>query len=245
MASLTRWIRVWASSGRWQRTRKPGMLQSMGSQRVGHDSVTQPHNSNKWNWGPQKAVDTKTYVFPNFFFSFISQQSLLGPGARDFRPIAQGAWGLMILGTMALLQDRWWPCISVTLRGGRGTCEAPNSSWVLDAYFQNACWISPLQIHSPSLSLLYCSHSINTKCYRFYCLKSSWINHHLIISAATAFAHPRGFFPGLLPLLLPPFLSAFILPPSIYCLASRAVFLKHTSSCHCPAGRFWVALHHP
>lgn len=48
----------------------------------------------------------KTYVFPNFFSSFISQQSLLGLGAGDFRPIAQGAWGLMILGTMALLQDR-------------------------------------------------------------------------------------------------------------------------------------------
>ena len=28
---------VWASSGRWWRTGKPGVLQSMGSQRVGHD----------------------------------------------------------------------------------------------------------------------------------------------------------------------------------------------------------------
>ena len=37
MASLTRWTWVWASSGRQWRTGKPGVLQSMRSQRVGHD----------------------------------------------------------------------------------------------------------------------------------------------------------------------------------------------------------------
>ena len=37
MASLTQWTWVWASSGRWWKTGKPGMLQSMESQRVRHD----------------------------------------------------------------------------------------------------------------------------------------------------------------------------------------------------------------
>ena len=37
MASLTQWIWIWASSWRWWRTDKPGVLQFMGSQRVGHD----------------------------------------------------------------------------------------------------------------------------------------------------------------------------------------------------------------
>ena len=37
MASSTQWTRVWANSGRWWRTRKPGMLKSMGSQRTGCD----------------------------------------------------------------------------------------------------------------------------------------------------------------------------------------------------------------
>ena len=32
MASLSRWTWVWASSGSWRRTGKPGVLQSMGSQ---------------------------------------------------------------------------------------------------------------------------------------------------------------------------------------------------------------------
>ena len=34
MALLTRWTWVWANSGRWWRTRKPRMLQSMGLQRT-------------------------------------------------------------------------------------------------------------------------------------------------------------------------------------------------------------------
>ena len=40
MASPTQWTWVWASSGTWQWTGKPGVLQSMGSQRVRHDWVT-------------------------------------------------------------------------------------------------------------------------------------------------------------------------------------------------------------
>ena len=40
MASLTQWIWIWASSWRWWRTGKPGVLQFMGSQRVGHDWMT-------------------------------------------------------------------------------------------------------------------------------------------------------------------------------------------------------------
>ena len=37
MASPTRWTWVWASFGSWWWTGKPGMLQSMGLQRAGHD----------------------------------------------------------------------------------------------------------------------------------------------------------------------------------------------------------------
>ena len=37
MASPTRWTWVWANSGIWWRTGRPGVLRSMGSQRVGHD----------------------------------------------------------------------------------------------------------------------------------------------------------------------------------------------------------------
>ena len=41
MASLTGWAWVWVSSRSWWWAGKPGMLPSMGSQRVGHDLVTE------------------------------------------------------------------------------------------------------------------------------------------------------------------------------------------------------------
>ena len=39
MASLTQWTRVWLNPRNWQWTGKPDILQSMGSQGVGHNSV--------------------------------------------------------------------------------------------------------------------------------------------------------------------------------------------------------------
>ena len=41
MVSQTWWTWVWAGSRSWWWTGKPGMLQSMGSQRVGHNWVTE------------------------------------------------------------------------------------------------------------------------------------------------------------------------------------------------------------
>ena len=64
MASPTRWTWVWASSRRWWKTRKCGVLQSMGSQRVGHDWATelQPISS------PQR--EELSSFFPSFSLSF-------------------------------------------------------------------------------------------------------------------------------------------------------------------------------
>ena len=43
MASLMQWTWTWAHFGRWWGTGKPGVLQSMGSQRVGYDWETEQH----------------------------------------------------------------------------------------------------------------------------------------------------------------------------------------------------------
>ena len=54
MASPNQWSWVWASSGRWWRTGKPGVLQPMGWQRVGHDWATEQNNRyNKVSLGTQ------------------------------------------------------------------------------------------------------------------------------------------------------------------------------------------------
>ena len=48
--SVTRWKWVWVNSGSWCRTRRPGMLRFMGSQRVGH------HWATELNWTEIKKV---------------------------------------------------------------------------------------------------------------------------------------------------------------------------------------------
>ena len=54
MASLTQWTWVWVDCGSWWWTGRPGMLQSMGSQRVRHDWAT------KLNWIPSTSKFTST-----------------------------------------------------------------------------------------------------------------------------------------------------------------------------------------
>ena len=83
MASPTQWTWVWASSGSWWWTEKPGVLQSMGSHRVRHNWVTvlnwvgkiALHVPNKakesyyWNWPkshdfcPWKNIKTSKLVY--------------------------------------------------------------------------------------------------------------------------------------------------------------------------------------
>ena len=48
MASLKQWTWTWANFGRWWRAGRPGVLQAMGLQRVGHDLVTEQQQ--QWNY---------------------------------------------------------------------------------------------------------------------------------------------------------------------------------------------------
>ena len=64
MASLTRWTWVWTSSGRWWKSGKPGVLQSMGSQRVGHNWATeQQYNHRCITVFRQKRMEEKARNF--------------------------------------------------------------------------------------------------------------------------------------------------------------------------------------
>ena len=59
MASLTQWTWVWASSRSWWWTGKPGVLQSMGSQRVRHDwgsELNWPDSTYSWWWTGRPGV---------------------------------------------------------------------------------------------------------------------------------------------------------------------------------------------
>ena len=64
MTSLTQWTWVWASSRRWWRTGWPGMLQSMGLQRVWHDWGTE-QQQNQTKMSTKKKIHIKDYNFKN------------------------------------------------------------------------------------------------------------------------------------------------------------------------------------
>ena len=55
MASLMQWTWTWANFGRWWGIGRPGVLQFMGLQRVGHDWVT------TLNWTEQLYLKLRNY----------------------------------------------------------------------------------------------------------------------------------------------------------------------------------------
>ena len=75
MASLTWWTWVWVNSGRWWWTVRPGMLRFKGSQRVGHDWVTE---LNWWyiiknlglQWPPSVLTSLSKYCLFNWLLLY-------------------------------------------------------------------------------------------------------------------------------------------------------------------------------
>ena len=67
MASPTQWTWVWANFRRQWRTGKPGLLQSMGSQRIGHDWATE------LNWTEHTFTLIISYIhsYNNFIHTFL------------------------------------------------------------------------------------------------------------------------------------------------------------------------------
>ena len=61
MASPTQWTRVWVNFGSWWWTGRPGMLQSMGLQRVRHDWAIE------LNW-----EESHIFLFKKDFFSLLN-----------------------------------------------------------------------------------------------------------------------------------------------------------------------------
>ena len=66
MASATQWKWVWVNSGSWWWSGRPGVLQSMVSQRVRHNWATE------LNW----IVTIKIYFTKSYLFSFIYSDNL-------------------------------------------------------------------------------------------------------------------------------------------------------------------------
>ena len=98
MSSPTQWTRVWASSMKWWRTGKPGVLQSLGSRRVGC----------AWGTEQQKDPDTATIwqdfsVFPEH--SPVCRTALSPRGKSQPTPKFKGA-AVALHSTLALSKPR-------------------------------------------------------------------------------------------------------------------------------------------
>ena len=67
MASSTQWTWVWVNSGGWWWTGNPDMLKSMGSQRFGHNWVTELNWTELREWGLHSFYSCKALVSPWWF----------------------------------------------------------------------------------------------------------------------------------------------------------------------------------
>ena len=105
MASPTQWIWVWVNPMSWWRTGKCGMLQSIGSQRVGHNWVTKLNwTESLWlwittNWKILQEMGIPyhfTYLLRNLF---AGQEATVRTGRRtmDWFKIRKGTWQGCIL----------------------------------------------------------------------------------------------------------------------------------------------------
>ena len=76
MASPTWWTRVWVNSGSWWWTGRPGMLQFMGSQRVGHDWA------NEVNWTETYPIVTSWFLVSLHLFFMKNFSHLIFPVSK-------------------------------------------------------------------------------------------------------------------------------------------------------------------
>ena len=90
MASLTQWTWVWVNSRSWWWTGRPGVLQFMGSQRVGHDWATELNCKLPANRG--------TYFFFPYRYAFISFSCLTAVArtSRELRVVVASISFLML-----------------------------------------------------------------------------------------------------------------------------------------------------
>ena len=65
MISLTQWTWIWAVSGRWLKTGKPGMLQSMGLQRLGYDWAIEKQATHHQIWTKDFSISDTDSCLPD------------------------------------------------------------------------------------------------------------------------------------------------------------------------------------
>ena len=79
MVSPTQWTWVWANSGRWLRTKKPGVPQSMGRK---ESDMTEWLNNNKVT----SILSNSLWPYERLLLNHANTPGFLAPGGEEFNP---------------------------------------------------------------------------------------------------------------------------------------------------------------
>ena len=173
MASPTQWTWVWVNSGSWWWTRRPGMLQSMVSHRLGDDWATELNYNLKIGTSWQSSLRTQLKIGETYFENFVSvSESQMGPCYLF-------PWLLMLataspvflhfaysVPRLHISRSSWWrwsySVVSDSLRPHEPQHTRPPSPSTTPWVYPNACplswWCHPI-ISSSVVPFSSCLHS--------------------------------------------------------------------------------------
>ena len=112
MASLTQWTCIWVSSGSWWWTGKPGVLQSLGLQWVGHNWATEPNWTEWFSDFPYFLQFKSEFGNKEFMIwaTFTSQSCLCWLCRASPSLVAKN-----IINLISVLTIWWYPCVESSL----------------------------------------------------------------------------------------------------------------------------------
>ena len=109
IASPTRCTWVWVNSGSWWWTVRPGVLQFMGSQRVGHDWVTELKWTQIWELDNKKGWAPKKWCFRIMVLEKTLESPLNSKEIKPVHPKGNQSWIFIERTDAEAEAPRLWP----------------------------------------------------------------------------------------------------------------------------------------
>ena len=136
--------KVWASSGRWWSTGRPGMLQSVGSQRVGHDWTTEQQLLSPWAiqlWSPVCIWNSTTKTSAIAMPSWLLRNTLLEGLYRHC--FCSAALFLKWTSLKSLSQMSW--CFLFPWHAGTQQCPVGEFKLVSVQWMEKCGWVMEMK----------------------------------------------------------------------------------------------------
>ena len=195
MASPTQWTWVWVNFGSWWWTGRPGVLQSMGLQRVGHDWVTELNwtelncfvthvdfswglvlsclpslCSLSWQTHPHSQLNyhVHTHEVPNLYF--------------HLSPLVWPSDWYIQMPTGLVWKDVWKPTQAQLVPQTWSSCSLPYFSWLVYHSIQWYLEIFWYHLVPPSLWNFLLGRKSNFAYFFVYCLLPKTLGIHSLLS---------------------------------------------------------------